>query len=60
LSAAGFFYGSVIAAAGFLSLIPGYQLPSGWVLMVAPILAVIGIVVQLISVHQYCRHRGQE
>lgn len=56
----GFFYGSVIEAAGLLALIPGYQLPSGWVLMLAPIFAVIGMTVQLVSVYQYGSQRGQE
>jgi hypothetical protein len=56
----GFFYGSVTEAAGFLALIPGYQLPSVWVLMLAPILVVIGIAVQVVSVYQYGRQRGQE
>jgi hypothetical protein len=56
----GFFYGSLIEAAGFLALIPGYQLPSGWVLMLAPILAATGIAVQVVSVYRYSRQRGQE
>ena len=56
----GFFYGSAIEAVGVLALIPGWRLPSGWVLMWAPILAVIGIAVQMVSVYKYSRQRGQE